>query len=79
MPSAYYNLVTERAITIAQMRLMKQDPTIDMNMPVWKESGLRLCTKYMTICNDIELIRLNYSNPPPDFNVFGFSSLDFVK
>ena len=79
MPLGYYKLVTERAITIAQMRLMKEDPTIDMNSSFWQESGIRLCNKYKTICTDISLIRTGYTNPPPDFNIFGFTSGDFKK
>jgi hypothetical protein len=73
MPPAYYNLLFERGVTIAQMKLMKGG-AVDMSLPVWKESGLRLCNKYITLCNNIILIRDNYSNPPPDFNIFGWSA-----
>lgn len=60
---------------MAQMKLMKDGYSgVDMTLPVWRESGLRLCQKYMTLCKDIALIRANYTNPPPDYDVFGHTA-----
>ena len=75
MPLGYYNQIYELRVTIAQMKLMRDNRNINMNDVCWKTFGMRLCNNYITLSNNIDLIKANYSNPPPDSDIVVLQTL----